>query len=354
MFKRVMKLLLPLVIVVIAVLIAMAMTGSKEELKPVAADTILPRVETVEVKISDVPVSIVAHGTVSARHELDLASEVTGRVLWVAPNFESGQRVEAGEILLRVDAVSYRLSLAESQAALARADMALADSIALKRKAAVAEGKLNIEAARQRIIKAEQDLAYTEIRAPFNAVIDRQQVELGQFITTGQAVARLFSSDTAEVSLPIPAVDSGFLDAAVNDQVMLSATIGAQQQQWPAKILRIESRVDRETRVVPVVVEVASPYDSSVHIHTLPLGLFVEADIPGKPIRSAVRLPKSALQADDSVFVLVGDTLRRRPIKIAHRQGDSVVINVGLSAGDRVVTSRLEVMYEGMKVSGTP
>jgi RND family efflux transporter MFP subunit len=350
MFERILKLLIPFVIVFVGVLIAMALLGSRQELQTSQAEMLLPRVKTIEVQLGDVPVSIVAHGNVSARHELELASEVTGRVLWVAPEFEPGQRVAAGQVLLRVDPVSYRLALAEAKAALARADMALADSKALKRKAAVAEGELNIEAALERIVKAEQDLAYTEIRAPFNAVIDRQLVEPGQFITTGHTVAHLFSSDTAEVSLPVTAADSGFLDSTLNANVTLSALIGSEQRQWPAKLLRVESRVDRETRVVPVVVEVDSPYDTSVHPSALPLGLFVEASIPGRPISSAVRLPRSVLQADDSVFVLAGNSLQKRKVTIVRREGRSVVINGGLAAGDLVVLTRLEVMYEGMKV----
>ena len=310
----------------------------------------LPRVKTIAVEIGDVPVSIVAYGSVGARHELELASEVTGRVVWVAPEFEPGEMVAAGKVLLRVDAVSYRLALAEANAALVRANNALADAKALKRKAAAAEAKLNIEAARQRIIKTEQDLAYTEIRAPFNAVIDKQLVEFGQYINTGQAVARLLSSDTAEVSLPVSAADSGFLDPIMHAPVVLTAKIGTDQRQWQATVLRIESRVDRQTRVVPVVVEVASPYDVSAHPHVLPLGLFVAAHIPGKVVTSAVRLPRSVLQADGSVFVLSGNTLQRRPVMIAHREGDFIVINGGLTAGDLVVVTRLEVMFEGMKV----
>ena len=350
MFNRAIKLLIPLVIVVVAVMVAMTMVGSRQELQASKAEIPLPRVKTIEVKIGDVPVSIVAFGNVSARHELELASEVTGRVVWVAPEFEPGEMVAAGKVLLRVDPVSYRLALAEANAALVRSKNELADATALKRKAAAAEAKLNIEASRQRIIKAEQDLAYTDIRAPFNAVIDKQLVAFGQFINTGHTVAHLFSSDTAEVSLPVSAADSGFLDPAVNAPVVLSAKIGAQQWQWQATLLRIESRVDRLTRVVPVVVEVASPYDNSVHPHTLPLGLFVEARIPGRSISSAVRLPRSALQADGSVFVLSGNTLQRRQVTVAYLEGNFVVIDAGLAAGDRVVVTRLEVMFDGMKV----
>jgi RND family efflux transporter MFP subunit len=350
MFAKAMKLIVPLGIVFVAILIAMLMVGSREELKPGTATELLPLVQTVEVKLGEVPISIIAHGNVTSRYELELASEVTGRVVWVAPEFEPGEIVTAGTVLLRIDPVNYQLALAQANAALATANMALADARALKRQAAIGEGELNIEAARQRIVKAEQDLAYTEIKAPFDAVIDKQLVEFGQFISAGRTVARLLSSDTAEVTLPVTSAEAGFLESSAGASVVLSAQIGEQEQHWDARVLRVESRVDQLSRVIPVVVEVKSPYDRTVHSHRLPLGLFVTATLPGSPVSSSVRLPSSVLHANDSVFVLSGNTLHRKHVNVIHREGDTVVINGGLDSGDLVVITRLELMFEGMKV----
>jgi RND family efflux transporter MFP subunit len=350
MFKKLVRLTIPLAIVAVGVAIAVVMVGSREELKTGAAAELLPRVHTIDVTLSAVPISVLAHGNVTARYELELASEVTGRVVWVAPEFEPGKIVTAGTTLLRIDPVSYRLALAEARAALSTANIALADAQALKRQAAIGEGKLVIEAARQRIAKAEQDLANTDIKAPFDAVIDKQLVEYGQFINSGRTVARLLSSNTAEVSMSVSAAEAGYLEDSLGEAVTLTAQIGQEDREWQGKIIRIESRVEQLSRVVPVVVEVQTPYDTNRHPHKLPLGLFVTAHLPGRAIDAAIRLPSSVLHADDSVFVLVGDALQRRKVNIVHREGNDVVINDGLQTGDRVVSTRLEVMFEGMKV----
>jgi RND family efflux transporter MFP subunit len=350
MYSKAIKLVIPLGIVIAAILLAALMVDSREELKPGDAAQPLPHVQALAVTLSQVPIEIIAHGNVTSRYELDLASEVTGRVVWVAAEFEPGEVVAAGTVLLRIDPVNYQLALAQAKAALASADMALADARALKRQAAISEGELNIEAARQRIRKAEQDLAYTEIKAPFAAVIDKQLVEPGQFISTGQPVARLLSSDVAQVTLPLTPADAGFLEMSIGTPVTLRAQIGEQQQQWQGTLARVEARVDQQSRVLPVVVEVKTPYDTSVHPQRLPLGLFVEAALPGQPARDAVRLPSSVLHADDTVFVVAGNTLRRKRVNVIHREGDSVVINSGLDSGDLVVTTRMELMFEGMKV----
>ena len=183
-------------------------------------------------------------------------------------------------------------------------------------------------------------------------MIDRQVVELGQFINTGQSVARLLSSDAVEITLPVPASDAGFLDPEPGTPVSLFAQMGADKYQWQGRVLRVESRIDMETRVIPVVVEVTSPYDTNIHDQALKLGLFVEARIPGKPFASAVRLPNSALQSVSSVFVLQDGTLQRRAVKVAHREGNFVVVTSGLDAGEQVVVTELDVMFQGMKVSG--
>lgn len=350
MFRKAMKLMIPLGIVIAAIILAVLMVGSREVAETSDAAPPLPRVQAVTVTLAEVPITITAHGNVTSRYELELASEVTGRVVWVAPEFQPGEIVAAGTVLLRIDPVNYELALAQSRAALATANMALADAKALKRKAAIGESELIIEAARRGIVKAEQDLAYTEIKAPFNAVIDKQLVEFGQFISAGRSVARLLSSDTAEVTLPVTPVEAGFLESSSGVGVVLSAQIGERREQWQAKVARIEARVDQLSRVIPVVVEVDSPYDTSVHSRRLPLGLFVNAILPGRPISSAVRLPSSVLHADDSVFVLSGDSLRRKRVNVIRREGDTVVINGGLESGDRVITTRLELMFEGMKV----
>ena len=348
MSKRATKVILSLAIVIVAIFIAMAMVNSRQPLATTGSETRLPAARTLTVQLGEVRPAITAHGNVTARYELELVAEVSGRVQWVAPEFEPGQLVAADQVLLRIDPINYRLALAEARAALASAELTLADSRAVKRKAAIEEGELRVEAARRGVEKAQQDLAYTEIRAPFNTVIDTKIAEYGQYLAAGQPVARLLGSDTAEVSLQLPPSEAALLDPGAD--VTLAATMGAALQQWPARLLRIESRVDQQTRVMPVVVEVDSPYDASVHPDVLPLGLFVGAELHGKPINSAVRLPISALQADESVFVVEEGVLQRRRVNVVHREGNTVIVNDGLANGEQVVVNRLEVMFQGMLV----
>ncbi len=98
MFKKAMKLIIPLGVVIAAIIIAMLMVGSREVFETSDATAPLPRVQAVEVTLSEVPISIVAHGNVTSRYELELASEVTGRIVWVAPEFQPGEIVAAATV----------------------------------------------------------------------------------------------------------------------------------------------------------------------------------------------------------------------------------------------------------------
>lgn len=86
MLKRTTKVLLPLGIVALAVAVALAMVNSRQPLAKAEAAPLLPKVRTVAVALGEVTPSIVAHGNVTARHELELVSEVSGRVEWIAPS----------------------------------------------------------------------------------------------------------------------------------------------------------------------------------------------------------------------------------------------------------------------------
>jgi multidrug efflux pump subunit AcrA (membrane-fusion protein) len=100
-----------------------------------------------------------------------------------------------------------------------------------------------------------------------------------------------------------------------------------------------------------LVAEVEAPYDAGRHSWPLSVGLFVEARIKGTAIPMATRLPRSALHGGDVVYVVEQDAMRRRPVTVLRRDKDSVIVGAGLSRGDRVILSRLDLMVDGMPVA---
>jgi len=348
---RLLALLRPLAILLVAAVIAMTLIRNRPQLEPRDTEVPLQRVDVVEVRRQTLPVTVTAHGNVTAWRQLELIAQVAGRVIWQSPEFEPGVVVEAGTVLLRLDRTDYELALAEARQSLASAELALADARSLRQAARIDEAEATVAAAHARIERAERDLANTEIIAPYAAVIDEQQVELGQFIGIGTVLGRILGAERAEVRLPVAPQDIAFIDPEAVGDVKLYAELGRGEMQWQARLSRVEARVDAQTRVVPVVVTVDDPLDTSAHAQPLPFGLFVRAEIAGGHLDRAVSIPQTALHGDSDVFLLVDGALQRRAVEVARRADGQAYITDGLADGEQVVTTRLELMFEGMKVA---
>ncbi|WP_165954383.1 efflux RND transporter periplasmic adaptor subunit [Seongchinamella unica] len=351
MFKNV---VLPLAVVAIAAAVSLAIISSRPELPRRESIEVVPLVEVVTVQPGPVAVTIESRGIVTPRRSIDLVSEVSGRVDWVDSGFLQGEAVSEGQLLLRIDPIDYEVALSTAEASLASAELALAEVKALVKKAAIAEAQAGVTAARDRLRQAKVDLANTEIRAPFNAVVDIKQVDVGQYVTAGSSLMKLLSTDVAEVRLPllasdVPYVDYGQYDDGTWPQIMLTASFGNIKHSWRARLARLERRVDEETRVFFVVAQVDEPYSRSLHSHILALGLFVEASFAGIAIDDAVKIPRSALHQSSYVYLVENGSLQRREVTLRRRESDSVIVS-GLEAGDLLVLTRLDLMVDGMPV----
>lgn len=346
----------PLAIIAVAIFIAMTMIKGKPKLEARSVTIPPPPVQVQSVTLGDLPVTVVAFGNVTAWRDLELTAQVGGRVEWKSPRFEPGVVVEAGQALLRIDKTDYELALAEGLQALSTAKLSLADAKSLRQAARVEEAEAAVAAAEARIRRARRDLENTEIKAPYNAVIDEQTAELGQFITVGMRVGRILGADKAEIRLPIPPQDVRFIQDIESAEVALfseSAKSGNASQRWTGRVSRVEARLDTETRAFPVVVEVDNPLDTAQHPAPMRFGLFVRAEISGGNLSNAVLLPQSALHGDDDVFVLRDGELERRSVTVARIGDGGAIITAGLNDGDEVVTTRLDLMFAGMKVAPT-
>ncbi len=350
------RILLPLLIIAIALAIAAAMLRSRSELPRRERQETIPLVDVMVVRPGPVAVTIHSQGTVRAQHEIDLVSEVSGRVIDVAPELQEGAQVTRGTELLQIDPIDYEVAVSDAKAAVASARFSLAEVTAILKRAAIDEAEARLQASEDRLRQAQTDLANTRIVAPFDAVIDQQHVDLGQYVQTGTPLMRLLGTDSVEIRLPILAPDVPHLEPGRRADgswapVLLSAQFGTVEQTWQGRQQRLEARIDDETRVFYLVAEVERPYDPSLHAQALPVGLFVRAAIEGRSIENATVVPRSALHNGSQVFLVENGSLVLRDVTVARRDANTVIIGSGLDAGDLLVLSRLDLMVPGMPVA---
>lgn len=374
--RRLLRVLLPLAVLLAGGLAAWMLIASGPEPQPAAPRAQGPLVRTVTVEPRTVRLRVESQGTVQPATQTALVAEVAGEIVSTA--LEPGRFFDKGEVLARIDPREYRLAVVQAKAELARARVALKRA---EEEAEVArrewkelgrgdptplalhipqleEARAAVAAAEAALAKAELDLARTEVRAPYAGRVREKRADVGQFVNRGTPIADVYSTDYAEVTLPIPDEEAAFLDLPLGrarmeqgPPVILRASFAGREYQWRGRIVRTAGEIDPQTRTINAVARVDDPYAAQDDRAPLAVGLFVRAEILGRTLPDAYVLPRAALQGRDTVYVVDSEgRLQFREVEVVRRDAERVVIGAGLAPGARVVVSSLEAPVEGMRV----
>ena len=374
---------LPIVILALGGLVAKALLDSYEEPTPEPVVVEPPLVHVMPVKPESMTLIVATEGTVSPRSEAQLIPEVSGKVVEISAALVPGGFFAKDQVLLRVDPREYELAITQARAAVEQNKLRLAverqeaeiarqeweqvgegePSRLLFREPQIAEVKASLAAAEAVLEQAQDNLERTALRAPFEGRVRSRQVDLGQFVQRGMNLGLVYPVDVAEVRLPIPNAELqycnlplGFRDAdsaAAGPRVRLTARFGGQDYAWDGRIVRTEGEIDARTRMINAIAQVRDPYGQQRGAGRPPLavGMFVRAEIQGNRVRDMVRLPRSVLRGEDTVYVVErGGTLRFRTIEVFRRERDSVLIRSGIESDELVCISPLEAAVDGMAV----
>ncbi len=381
------RVVLPLAVLAAAAVGAFTMIQLKPEVETRRPNVRPPIVRVVTVEVTDLPLVVESQGTVSPRTESQLVPEVPGRVIWVSPSLVSGGFFETGETVLKIDPHDYRQFVVTAEAKVARAELALelekaeavlaakewqdlgegeADPLTLRQpqlidaRAAVAAAEANLENRRR-------DLDRTQIRAPYAGRVRQENVDIGQFVTTGSPLATIYAIDKAEIRLPLPDSELAYLELPLvyrgergdqlGPEVLLRANFAGADHQWQGRIVRTEGEIDPTSRMVHAVAQVTDPYGRVEDRERPPLavGMFVQAEIQGVVAENVAVLPRAALRNDGRVLVVdSSNRLRFREVDVFRQTNKVVVIRSGLESGEKVLLSPLGAVTDGMEVRIAP
>ena len=341
--------------------------------KPVAdtlvRETVLPVVKVLRAQSSDYQVIINSQGVVDPMQATYLASEVSGKVKFLSPKFEVGQRFKVNELILEIDSSDYEAIQAKSMAELADAKLALSKENALSEQASrdwkvLGEGKKpsdlvlrkpQLESALARVVaakagveKARRDLERTKIRSPYEAKIESTNVELGSLIIPGTVIGSLYSADRYEIRLPVSIGDYNFVDTNNLSKVIYETEISEKIYTWSGNIVRSESKVDQSSQSIFIA---ASIQNHEANKKFLVPGVYLGAKIYGKIIKGTYTLPRSALYDNDKIIVVGEDKrISIRDIKIVRSTKDNVIVSSGIDEGDVIIRTPLPNVIDGMRV----
>ena len=349
-----------------------------------------PKVQVATVSLQSVPLSVRSQGRVMAKTEIDLVSGVSGNIVKISPAFVSGGFFKRGDLLVSIDPAEYDLRVAQAQARMTEAQYQLVREKAEADQAKdewqyLGQGEPNPLSLRipqlkekQAKLAAEQEelknarllRQRTDIRAPFNGRLRTAAAGMGQYIDNGSILGRIYSSDLAEVRLPVSADDLALIDftdvpggqpVSSSPAVQFTAQYQGKLQKWAAYIVRSEGVIDPETGMIILIAQITDPLglktDKTASTNTpssptLPIGLYVEAVIAGRTFDQVVTLPASALHKEHQVVVVEPDNrLSFRSVDVLRREQENIIIRSGLTAGERVMVSGLHHPIAGLTVT---
>ena len=374
-----------------ALLISLAPEPTRTEQAPQ-----VPFVQTGPVSAGSGPIPVFGSGTVRPSAEVAVVPQVGGRVVWVDPGFKSGGRVRAGQTVFRIEEVHYRFRVQEAEANVAASRVAFLReqeqaSIARSQYELYAEPRGDeappsdanpltlrepqLDAARAalsrdeaRLADARLSLSRTRITAPFNGLVRDESVNVGQVVSPGRPVARLFASDAVEVVVPLSDSDAamipGLWDLKAGDgkrdvPARVTARFGEARYAWRGYVDRAEASLDEQTRTIDVIVRVPDPFtagdptDGNVSPGGNPpllVGEFVEVEIEGLVLESYFKVPRASLKPGNEVWMVKAGVVKLVPVRVLQRADDEVFVTGSLQHGLAVITGGIQFATEGMPV----
>jgi membrane fusion protein (multidrug efflux system) len=313
-------------------------------------------VTTVVAKQEPWPATLSVIGTTAAVQGVTVSADLPGIVDRIT--FESGRFVREGEVLVRLDTrqEQAQLTAAEAQRDLARLNFERMQG--LIKDGAISRAEYDLAAAEEKQTEARVGeiramIDRKTIRAPFSGTLGIRQVNLGQYLSAGDAVVPLQSLHPIYVNFGVPQQDAGQMRSGRSVRITTDTVSGVE---FMGRISAIDSVVNEATRNVQVQATVPNPDGK------LRPGMFVQTAVILGASRPVVALPASAISYapfGDSVFV-VGDLkgpdgqtyrgVRQEFVKLGGGRGDQIAVVSGVKPGDEVVTSGVFKLRNGAAV----
>jgi len=370
----------------IAVASAMIALKPKAEKEEVIKQALF--VKTAEVALKEQSVYSSFQGEVRAKTNIELVTQVTGKVMSISEKFIEGGEFKAGETLLQIDDADYQVALKSAQASVASAqvdvDVELATAATntqqwiklqgrpiseanplLLNKPQIDRAKARLNAAKAELAAAKLNYDRTKISAPFDGRIMTTSAELGQFLSRGSSVGRVFATDAMEVRIPMTDVQINELGLVLGYSAQstggdglpatVSTVFGSEQRTWKGNLKSVDASLNSQTRLIFATVVVDKPFGESGRA-TLPLvpGLFVDVRLASPKMLSGLEIPRHALRNGSQVYVYEDQKLRLKSVKPVYTSEDIVILSNqysdNLLPGERVIVSPVPGAYNGMPI----
>ncbi len=301
-------------------------------------------------------------GSVQPERNADLRAEVSTVVLRLVK--DNGDQVRRGDLLMHLDDTAIRDSLASAEAASRAASQAFdqaerqfqrmktlrASGMASAQQLEDSEIRRNntqsdLEAAKTRVVQARQQLARTEIRAPFDGVVSDRKVSAGDTVQIGKELVKVIDPSSMRFQGLVSADQIGNVKAGQNVSFRIN---GYGEQEFTGKVRRVNPSANPTTRQVEVLVDFTGKNQPKL------AGLYAEGRVETET-SSALMIPATALIREGdkaSTWRVKGNTVQKVAVEIAQRdpRSGNYVLKAGLADGDMLLRQPSSALKDGQKV----
>jgi RND family efflux transporter MFP subunit len=369
---------MPLVCVLLIVLMAgCGNTEGSSAAPPEEATVVMSPSDVAEAQISDVASGLLITGTLEPSVVVDIKAQVPGTIRQVA--VDRGSPVKRGQRLAVIDAAGIRSQVTGAQAGVAASQSAIAAAeanlAAARQKyegaktlhaagamstvdyqaaqaqyeaavGQVASAKSQAAAASSQLTGASEQAQRTIVQAPITGVVSQRTIEEGEAVSVGQSLFEVVNPDTLELAGQLPVQQAAQAHVGQRVTFTLDAYPG---QEFTGTVARIDPVADPATRRVGVALQLPNADGRIV------AGQFVTGKVITANVAKALVVPRAAVRGDESaryVFAIENDRIVRRDVTTGTIDDASgtVVIESGLSAGERVVISPAPDIQPGARV----
>lgn len=345
---------------------AAALAGCERQEEAERAPVVRP-VRILLVGDSDAERNLTYSGQIRAGETAELGFEVAGRIIEL-PVVE-GQQVEQGLLIARLDPADFQSRLDQAEANHRQAEATFERFKEIVERGAVSRQQLdvsqrNFEVAAAELATAQKALSDTRLVAPFAGQIGRRLVDNFVNVQAKQGVVVLQDLTTLEVAISVPEQDWARADPNLSNEertALVRPTVTLSMiadRQFPARIKEIATVADPVTRTFEVIAEIDSVPDVSILPGmTANITITVPAGDAETVAGTALSIPASAVLSDDQGNSTVWKldpatmTVSRATIQLGDMSGSQVRVLAGLNPGDRIATSGVHNLREGMQVS---
>jgi len=295
-------------------------------------------------------------GTIAAVQGVNVSADLAGIVEQI--RFESGQSVKEGDVLVQLDTRQEQAQLAAAEAERDLAGVNFRRLEGLVNSRAIARADYDRAAAEQkqteaRVGEIQATIARKTIRAPFSGVLGIRQVNLGQYLSSGDPTVPLQALDPIYANFDVPQQYAEQMRIGSSVRIVTEEPSSAV---FSGRVTALNAVVNPDTRNIQV--QATLPNERG----RLRPGMFVQTEMPVGANRSIVAIPTSAISYapyGDSVYVVSelkgpnGQAYRgvqQQFVKLGGARGDQIAVLSGLKAGDEVVTSGVFKLRNGAAV----